>query len=66
MWLMTRSRKQGLVNTVMNLQAPYKAENSLTSSVTVSFSRTLLQGVIFLILNTEQAVLLQFVLTNSR
>jgi hypothetical protein len=48
MWLMMRSRRRGLVNTVMNLQVPHKAGNSLTSSVNVSFSTTLLHGVIFL------------------
>jgi len=30
---------QALVNTVMNLQVPYKAGNFLTSRVTISYSR---------------------------
>jgi hypothetical protein len=40
-------RWQALVNAVMNLRVPYKAENFLTSCKPVSYSRmTLLHGVI--------------------
>jgi hypothetical protein len=41
-----RDQWLGLVNTVMNLQVPYKAGNFIASQVTISLSRrTLLHGV---------------------
>jgi hypothetical protein len=34
-----------LVNTVMYLRVPYKERNLLTSSATISFSRTVIRGI---------------------
>jgi hypothetical protein len=41
------------VNTVIKFRVPYKAENCLTSWVTISFSRTLLHRVSYLVTKTE-------------
>jgi len=41
----SRSQQWSLVNTVMELRGPQKVENFLVSSVTISFSRTLVHGI---------------------